>query len=75
MTLPKIEIRPNSISDTAMVSINGHQCGEMWMTDRGCCYKHTDRDFTLAADHVEFLATIMRGVELLGLGASDEKGQ
>ena len=67
MSLPKIGLIHNSISDTAIFSINGKQCGEIWMTERGCCHKHTNRDFVLSTDHVEIIVVMMRSAEVLGM--------
>ena len=65
MSMPMIEIRPNSISGTAMVFLSGNQCGKMWMTLQGCCYKHTNRDYVLSTDDTSLIVAIMRGVEAL----------
>lgn len=72
MGLPKFDLRPDG-DDRAFVFFNGHQTGAMWMTDRGCCYQHTNRDLMLTKDHLEILVAVMRGVETLGFGG--EKAQ
>ena len=63
MNLPKFEIRPDTDAETATVIINGLTTGSMWMTDRGCCYKHTGRDIILTSTHIDVLSAIMRGIE------------
>jgi len=66
MALPKIDIRPNSTSGTAIVFINGCQCGEMWTQDKKCVYKHTNRDLYLNSDCLDILSGIMKSVEIFG---------
>ena len=64
MNVPKIDIRPDR-NGRGFVSINGHDTGSIWMTDRGCCYQHTNRDFKLSSDTMEILVAIMRGIETI----------
>ena len=61
-----IEIRPKT-NGKATVFIRGFQAGEMWLTDRGACYSHTNRDVILSRDEVQTLCSIMQGCEALGM--------
>lgn len=48
----------------ANVYLHGRACGQMWLTDRGCAYRHTQREMPLSRDDLELLTAVMRAVEV-----------
>lgn len=71
----KIDIRPGPTDEqTATIIVGGVQVGEMWLTTRGACYKHTNRDRALDREEMQTIVSSMQAAEIFGM-ASDQGGQ
>lgn len=71
--MSKVEIRPGPLdSQNAMVFVGGLQVGEMWLTTRGACYKHNNRDRALDRDEMQTIVTAMQAAEVLGMDTESE---
>lgn len=67
--MSKVELRPGPDDDakTATVIVGGTQVGEMWLTTRGACYKHHNRDRALDREEMQTIVSAMQAAEVFGM--------
>lgn len=71
----KVDIKPGPTGEqTATIIVGGAQVGEMWLTIRGACYKHTNRDRALDRDEMQTIVSAMQAAEIFGMD-SDQTDQ
>ena len=70
----KVDIRPGpSDEQTAIITVGGFQCGEMWLTTRGACYKHTSKDRALDREEMQTIVSAMQAAEVFGMNPVTEE--